>query len=120
MQMNRKRESENILKQIYSFDGGATTRLVPALVVVVVVVAALRAALLVVALVTPGRGLVLGSGGFVAVLLLVVPRVPADDDGLVGDAGGLSFCRLVVLFSLSSPAAAAVRVLVVGFTGTFS
>ena len=117
--MNRKRESENILKQIYSFDGGATTRLVPALVVVVVV-AALRAALLVVALVTPGRGLVLGNGGFVAVLLLVVPRVPADDDGLVGDVGGLSFCRLVVLFSLSSPAAAAVRVLVVGFTATFS
>ena len=112
------KESESILKQVYRFDGGATTRLAPALVVVVV--AALRAALLVVALVTPGRGLVLGGGGFVVGLLLVVPRVPADDDGLVGEVGGLSFCRLARVFSLSSPAAAAVLVLVVGLTGAFS
>ena len=41
--------------------------------------------------VTPGRGLVLAGAGFVVVLLLVVPRPPADDDGLVGDVGGLSF-----------------------------
>jgi len=115
---SKARKKARILKQVYRFDGGATTRLAPALVVVVVV--ALRAALLVVALVTPGRGLVLGGGGFVMGLLLVVPRVPADDDGLVGEVGGLSFCRLVIVFSLSSPAAAAVRVLVAGFTGTFS
>ena len=108
------------MKQVYRFDGGATTRLVPALVVVAVVVAAFRAALLVVALVTPGRGLVLGGGGFVVVLPLVVPRIPADDDGLVGEVGGLSFCRLVMVFSLSSPAAAAVRVLMMGFAGAFS
>ena len=84
-----------------------------------VVVATLRV-LLVVAPVTPGRGLALAGAGFVVVLLLAVPRPPADDDGLVGDVGGLSFCRLVVVFSLSSPAVAAVRVLVVGLTGTFS
>ena len=108
-----------VSKQVYRFDGGATTRLAPALVVVVVVVAALRAALLVVAPVTPGRGLVLGGGGFVIVLLLV-PLLPTVGGGLVGDAGGLSFCRFVTVFSLSNPAAAAVRVLVVGLRGTFS
>ena len=118
MGIKSEKESKSILKQVYCFDGGPTTRLTPALVVVVVV--ALRAALLVVALVTPGRGRVLGGGGFVVCLLLVVPRIPADDDGLVGEAGGLSFCRLVIVFSLSSPAAAAVRVLVVGLTGAFS
>lgn len=80
----------------------------------VVVVVALRAALLAVAPVTPGRGLVLCGGGF------VVPRLPADDDDLVGDVGGLGFCRFAMVFSLSSPAAVAVRVLVVGFTSVFS
>jgi hypothetical protein len=70
--------------------------------------------------VTPGRGLVLGGGGFVVVLLLVVTRLPAGGGGLVGDVGGSSFCRFATVFSLSSPAAVAVRVLVVGFTGTFS
>ena len=121
MQRDRKRERKQgiVPKQVYRFGGGATTRLAPALVVVVVV-AALRAALLVVAPVTPGRGLVLGSGGFVIVLLLVVPLLPTVGGGLVGDAGGLSFCRFVTVFSLSNPAAAAVRVLMVGFTGTFS
>ena len=114
-------ESESRLKRIYRFGGGAAARLAPALVVVVeVVVVVPRAVLLAVAPLTPDRGLVFGSGGFVAVLLLVVPRVPADDDDLVGDVGGLSFCRLVRVFSLSSPATAAVRVLVAGFTGTFS
>ena len=67
-----------------------------------VVVATLRVLLLVVASVTPGRGLALAGAGFVVVLLLAVPRPPADDNGLVGDVGGLSFCRLVVVFSLSS------------------
>lgn len=38
----------------------------------------------------------------------------------MGDAGGLSFCRLAMVFSLSSPAAAAVRVLKVGFVGSLS
>ena len=71
-----------MLKRIYRFDGGAPTRLAPALVVLVVTVAAP---------VTPGRGLALAGAGFVVVLLLVVPRPPADDDGLVGDVGGLSF-----------------------------
>ena len=85
-----------------------------------VVVPALRAVLLAVAPVTPGRGLALGGGGFVVVLLLVVPRLPADDEDFVGDVGGLSFCRFVVAFSLSNPATAAVRVLIVGFTRTFS
>ena len=85
----------------------------------VVVVATLRV-LLVVTPVTPDRGLALAGVGFVVVLLLVVPRPPADDDGLVGGVGGLSFCRSVIVFSLSSPAVAAVRVLVVGLTGTFS
>jgi len=112
-----EKESNSGLKHIYRFGGGATTRLVPALVVVVVAV--LRAVLLVVAPVTPGRGLVLGGGGFVVALLPIAPRPPAADD-LVGDVGGLSFCRFVAAFSLSNPATVAVRVLVVGFTGAFS
>ena len=117
-----EKESESRWKRIYRFDGGhrAATRLAPALVIVVVVVVALLAALLVVTPVTPGRGLVLDGGGFVVVLLLAVPQPPTDDDGLAGDVGGLSFCRLVMAFSWSSPAVATVRVLVVGFTGTFS
>lgn len=84
--------------------------------------AVLRAVLLVVAPVTPGRGLVLG-GGFVVALLPIAPRPPADDADLLGDVGGLSFCRFVAAFSLSNPATVAVRVLVVGFTfscGLFS
>lgn len=106
------------MKQVYRFDGGATARLVPVLVAVVVVV--LRAVLPVVAPLAPGRDLVHGGGGLVVVVLLLVPRLPAGGGGLVGDVGGLGFCRFVMVFSLSSPAAAAVRVLVVGFTGIFS
>ena len=118
MQSNRKRgkKASSKWKQFYRFDVGAT-RLVPALVVVVVV-PALRAALLAVAPVTPGRVLVLG-GGFIVVLLLV-PRPPAGGGGLAGDVGGLSFCRFAIVFSLSNPAVAAVRVLVVGLVGAFS
>ena len=74
------------MKRVYRFDGGAVTRPVPALVVVVAV--ALRAVLLAVAPVTPGRDLVLGGGGFAAILVLVVPRLPADVGCLVGDVGG--------------------------------
>ena len=120
MQSNRKRgkKASSEWKRFYRFDVGAT-RLVPALVVVVVVAPALRAALLAVAPVTPGRGLVLG-GGFIVVLLLVVPRPPAGGGGLAGDVGGLSFCRFAIVFSLSNPAVAAVRVLVVGLVGAFS
>lgn len=112
-----EKESRSRSKQVYRLDEGKT-RLAPALVVIAVV-AALRAALLAVAPATPGRGLVFG-GGFVVGLVLVVPRVTADDEDLVGDVGGLGFCRLVMVFSLSSPAAVAVRVRVVGFTGPFS
>ena len=112
-----EKESNRKSRRFYRFGGGAT-RLIPALVVVVV--PAFRAALLAVAPVTPGRGLVLGGGGFVVVLLLVVPRPPAGGGGLVGDVGGSSFCRFDTVFSLSSPAAVAVRVLVAGFVGTFS
>lgn len=114
-----EKESKNRSKQIYRFDEGATTRLAPALVVTAVA-AALRAALLAVAPATPGRGLVFGGGGLVVGLLLVVPRPPAGGGGLVGDVGGLGFCRFVTVFSLSSPAAAAVRVRAIGFTGPFS
>lgn len=113
-----EKQSKNRSKQVYSFGGSVTTRLVP--VLTVVVVPEPRAVLLAVAPVTPGRGLVLGSEGFVVVLLLVVPRLPPDGGGLVGDVGGLGFCRFVIVFSLSSPAAAAVRVLMVGLAGTFS
>jgi len=69
-------------------------RLAPALVVVMVAV---------VALVTPGCGLVLAGGGFFMVFLFIVPQVPADDGSLVSEVEGLSFCRLVIVFSLSSP-----------------
>lgn len=114
MESKAKKKARGGSKRFYRFDGGAT-RLVPALVVVVV-----RAVLLAVAPMTPGRGLVLVCWGFVIVLLFVVPRPPPGGSCLVGDVGGGSFCFFVTVFSLSSPAAAAVRVLVVGFIGAFS
>ena len=87
MGIESEKESKSILKQAYHFDGSATTRLVPAPVAVGVAVAALREALLVVAPVTSGRGLALGGGGFTIVLLFVISRAPADDNGLVGEFG---------------------------------
>ena len=120
MGIESEKESKSILKQANHFDGSATMRLVPAPVAVGVAVVALRAALLVAALVTSGCGLALGGGGFIIVLLFIVFRASANDDGLVGEVWGLSFNCLLIVFSLFSLAATTVRVLVVGLTGTFA